>query len=199
MQVIDSNGDWQTVIPNLSFPMGKNKVILADLTGKFLTNDYRVRIRTSMEIYWDHIFFSRNEPDISVRPTTLEPVSADLHYRGFSRMYRKGTHGPHWFDYSDVTSGAQWRDLEGNYTRYGDVTSLLMDSDDQYVIVNSGDEISIQFDASHLPPLPPDWSRDYLIYTDGWIKDGDLNTAFSKTVDRSTALPCHDFVSVRNR
>jgi hypothetical protein len=192
LQVPDSKGNWQTVIPNLSFPMGKNKTVVADLTGKFLTNDYRIRIRTNMEVYWNNVFYSKNEPDIPLKQITLKPAYADLHYRGFSRMYRKGTYGPHWVDYSDVTKEQRWRDLEGNYTRYGDVVPLLLESDDQYVIVNSGDEISIQFDASGLQELSPVWSRDFLIYTDGWMKDGDLNTAYSKTVE---PLPFHAMTS----
>ena len=29
--------------------------------------------------------------------------------------------GPNWFDYSKVDKSRKWRDLTGNYTRYGDV------------------------------------------------------------------------------
>ena len=189
LQVPDSTGSWQTVIQNLSFPMGKNKMVIADLSGKFLTDDYRVRIRTNMQIYWDHIFFSTGEPSIPIRETILRPVSADLHYRGFSRVYRKGgRYGPHWFDYSDVSTEAKWRDLEGYYTRYGDVLPLLLKPDDEYAIFNAGDELTVEFDATRTPDLEPGWSRDFLIYTDGWLKDGDLNTAHGKTV---LPLPFH--------
>jgi hypothetical protein len=141
-----------------------------------------------MQIYWDQIFFTTNEPGIPLKKTTLAPVTADLHYRGYSRMYRKGQYGPHWFDYSRVTTGQQWRDLIGFYTRYGDVTELLLDSDDRYVIMNAGDEITITFDAGLALPSQQAWTRDFLLYTDGWIKDGDLNTAFGKTV---APLPFH--------
>jgi hypothetical protein len=54
--------------------------------------------------------------------------------------------------------------------------------------MNSGDEISVQFDSGGLPELRPGWSRDFLIYSVGWIKDGDLNTARGKTV---APLPFH--------
>ena len=57
--------------------------------------------------------------------TVLTPDSADLHYRGFSEMYRPTPHAPHLFDYEKVTTAAQWRDLEGHYTRYGDVNPLF--------------------------------------------------------------------------
>jgi len=119
----------------------------------------------------------------------MKPTSADLHYRGFSEMYRKGgRYGPHWFDYNNVSKGQKWRDLIGNYTRYGDVTELLGESDNKYIIANSGDEITIEFDAKKLPELQQNWKRDFLIYSEGWIKDGDLNTAHGKTVG---PLPFH--------
>lgn len=189
LQVMNRNGHWQTVIENLSFPMGKNKTIIADLTDKFLTNDYWLRIRTNMQIYWDYIFFSTEEQDVPMRKTTLNPISADIHYRGFSRLYRKGgRYGPHWFDYSEVSTEPKWRDLIGYYTRYGDVLPLLLESDDKYVVINAGDEVTVEFDATQVPDLETGWSRDFLIYSDGWIKDGDFNTAHSKTVE---PLPFH--------
>ena len=183
LQVMDRSGKWQTVIPSLSFPMGKDKTMIVDLTGKFLSSDHRIRIRTTMEIYWDEIFYTRNEPSVPLHMTTMKPVSADLHYRGFSRMYRKNVLGPHWFDYSDVDPKPKWRDLEGNYTRFGDVTPLLQESDSMFVILNAGDEITIRFDEKQAPRIPSRWTRDFLLYSDGWIKDGDLNTAHSKTVE----------------
>ncbi|MCI0614623.1 FG-GAP-like repeat-containing protein [bacterium] len=183
LQVMNKNGQWQTVIENISFPMGKNKMMILDLTGKYLTNDHRIRIRTNLQIYWDAAFFATEDTNVPIVMTNISPSHADLHYRGFSKLYRKSDYGPHLFDYNDVTVEKRWRDLEGYYTRYGDVTSLLQESDDQYVILNSGDEISIAFSAALAPPLKAGWKRDYLIHNDGWIKDGDLNTAYSKTVE----------------
>ena len=51
-----------------------------------------------------------------------------------------------------------------------------------YIIMAPGDEATIEFDASSASALPPGWKRDFLLYTDGWIKDSDLNTAFGTTV-----------------
>ncbi len=184
LQVLDKRGDWVTVIPNLGFPMGKAKTMIVDLTGKFMTKDRRIRIRTNMEIYWDEIFFAPKAIPVEVSATTLKPVSADLHYRGFSMLYRKGgQYGPHWFDYGTVSTGQKWRDLIGNYTRFGEVAPLLSTVDDQLVIMNSGDEMTVTFDATSLPPLKAGWTRDFLIYSEGWIKDGDFNTAHGKTVE----------------
>lgn len=193
LQVINAKGEWETVIENLGFPMGKDKTVIADLSGKFLSGDHRVRIRTNMEIYWDYIFFSDNVTPAPAVSTVLNPVAADLHYRGFSEGYRKGSrYGPHWFDYSKVDKTTKWRDLSGNYTRYGDVLPLITESDNKYVISNAGDETSIQFDATVLPELKQGWKRDFLIHSVGWVKDGDLNTAYGNTV---LPLPFHGMKS----
>lgn len=193
IQVINRKGEWETVIGNIGFPMGKDKTVIADLSGKFLTDDHRIRIRTNMEIYWDHIFFSDRLTEAPMKTTSMMPESADLHYRGFSAEYRKGgRYGPHWFDYSKVSTDAKWRDLEGNYTRYGDVLPLINSSDNKYIISNAGDEITIRFDAGKLPPLPQGWKRDFLINSVGWVKDGDINTAFGNTV---LPLPFHGMKS----
>ncbi len=67
-----------------------------------------------------------------------------------------------------------------------------MESDNKYAIMNSGDEITLRFDASNIPKLPKDWDRDFLFYNDGWLKDGDLNTARGQTIE---PLPFHGMVS----
>jgi len=192
LQVLNSDGVWQTVIEDVSFPLGKEKTVILNLTNKFLSNDYHVRICTNMQIYWDQIFYTTDEQKAPIHKTTLSPLTADLHFRGFSRILRLGQHGSHWFDYNDVSEDPKWRNPIGDYTRYGEVTRLLQSSDDQFVIMNSGDEISIKFDATIAPPLRKGWRRDFVIYSDGWIKEGDLNTALGKTVN---PLPFHGMKS----
>ncbi len=193
IQVINKKGEWETVIENLGFPMGKDKTVIADLSGKFLSGDHRIRIQTNMEVYWDQVFFSEENSKTPVNLTVLNPVSADIHYRGFSRSYKKGgRYGPHWFDYSNVDKNRKWRDLLGNYTRYGDVLPLLADSDNKYIISNAGDETSIKFNAKILPELKKGWKRDFLIHSVGWVKDGDINTALGSTV---LPLPFHGMSS----
>ncbi len=189
IQVINRKGEWETIIENTGFPMGKDKTVIVDLSGKITGADHRIRIRTNMEIYWDQIFFSDCRTNAPVVANILDPVSADLHYRGFSRSFRKGgRYGPHWFDYSDVSKEPKWRDLTGNYTRYGDVLPLLKESDNKYAITNAGDETTVTFSGKNLPALPPGWKRDFLIHSVGWVKDGDINTATGQTV---LPLPFH--------
>jgi hypothetical protein len=189
LEVRDARGRWTTAIANIGFPSGKNKTIAVDLAGKFPTRDRHVRIRTNMQIYWDHAFVAEDAAQSPVRITPLAPVSADLHYRGFSRMYRRGgRYGPHWFDYDQVTKESPWRPITGAFTRFGDVLPLLGAADDRYVIMGPGDEATVQFDAATAAAVPPGWKRTFLLYTEGWIKDADLNTAFGNTVE---PLPFH--------
>ena len=178
LQVIGEGGEWETAVPELSFPSGKNKTIVQDLTGLFPTADHRVRIRTNMNIYWDEVFFSLSAVEAPTRLTVLQPTAADLRYRGFSREFLKGgRYGPPWFDYDSVSHEPRWRPLFGRFTRYGDVLALMEESDDRYPIMAPGDELALRFDAVGLPQLPEGWTRDFLIHTEGWLKDSDLNTA----------------------
>ncbi|MFL5600747.1 MAG: FG-GAP-like repeat-containing protein [Gemmatimonadaceae bacterium] len=189
LEIRDANGKWRTAIPNIGFPSGKDKTMVIDLSGIFPTTDHHVRIRTNMQIYWDEAFVARDLSTGQPRVTTLPLVSADLHFRGFSRLYRKGgRYGPYWFAYDDVSTESPWRPIEGAFTRFGDILPLLRNPDDMYVIMGPGDEATIQFDASSAKSVPPGWKRDFLLYTDGWIKDSDLNTAFGTTV---APLPFH--------
>ena len=189
LEVRDASGRWRSAIPDIGFPSGKDKTIVVDLAGRFPTADHHVRIRTNMQIYWDEAFVAQDVAESPVKTTTLAPIAADLHYRGFSRMYRKGgRYGPYWFAYDDVTKESPWRPIEGRFTRFGDVLPLLRSPDDMYVIMGPGDEATLQFDASSAASLPRGWTRDFLLFTDGWIKDSDLNTAFGTTVE---PLPFH--------
>ena len=54
------------------------------------------------------------------------------------------------------------------------------------VVMSTGDEMTVEFDARKLPPLKPGWKRDFFLHLGGWAKDGEPNTAYSKTV---TPLP----------
>ena len=69
---------------------------------------------------------------------------------------------------------------------------LLTDADNKYIISNAGDETTIVFDPKILPELKKGWKRDFLIHTVGWVKDGDMNTAYGNTV---LPLPFHGMKS----
>lgn len=194
LQVKDRQGHWKTVIDNFGFPMGRDKTVVVNLSGKFLSPlNRQVRIRTNLQIYWDQAFFSPRLSRAPLRMTEVPMLKARLHYRGYSASYRKGgPWGPEWFDYDKVSTGQKWRDLTGRYTRYGDVKPLLEHPDDEYVIADGGDELQLSFNARALPALKKGWTRDFLIYSNGWVKDGDLNTDYGQTV---APLPFHHMPS----
>ena len=182
LEVSNGHGGWKVAQPNLGFPAGRNKTCLIDLTGLFQPNmPHRIRLRTNLEIYWDSIEWAKGPPSTPLKIRRLQPSVADLHYRGFSVIHQANASSPEIPSYEQVASTApQWRDLSGFYTRFGDVKELLAATDDRYVIMNAGDEMSLRFPAQ--APPPAGWVRDYVIAGDGWIKDGDYNSAESKSV-----------------
>ncbi|MEW4526818.1 FG-GAP-like repeat-containing protein [Maioricimonas sp. JC845] len=180
--VPDADGSWQQAIPYTGFPGGKTKTIAIDLSDVFLTDDYRVRLATSMQFCWDEIFFTVDEEPGEVREQPLPLLSADLHYRGFSRRTQRPDNAPDWYDYHDVRTAPVWPPMDGRFTRYGDVTELVRDADDRQVVMASGDEMTLRF-AVPDTPLPAGWKRDFIMHNIGWDKDADLNTLYGATAD----------------
>ena len=188
LEVPDGRGGWVVARDNLGFPAGRKKTVLFDLTDVFHPGTpHRLRLRTNLEIYWDAIEWARGLLQSELKTARLYPATADLHYRGYSSINRGPSGRVEIPDYAHLAGTKQrWRDLIGYYTRYGDVRELLAQMDDRYVIMNSGDEMTLKFPES--PPVPAGWLRDFVIIGDGWIKDGDYNSTFSKTV---LPLPHH--------
>ncbi len=182
LEVADAAGQWRVAKSNLGFPAGRNKICLFDLTHVFRPGEpHRIRLRTNLEIYWDQIQWAQGVPSTPMRIQRLTPAHADLHYRGFSVIHQANLSSPEIPQYNQLSGTSQrWRDLEGYYTRFGEVGELLAHTDDRYVIMNAGDEMSLRFAV----PEPPQagWVRDYVLAGDGWIKDGDYNSTYSQTV-----------------
>ncbi len=188
LEVPDGKGGWVVARANLGFPAGRKKICLIDLSNLFRPGiPHRIRLRTTLEIYWDSLEWAEGLPETELTSVRLNPDTADLHFRGFSVINQADDSSPEIPDYNRLYSSKQiWRDLIGYYTRFGDVRELLARVDDRYVIMNAGDEMSFRFPAQ--PPPPAGWVRDFIIIGDGWIKDGDYNSTFSKTV---LPLPYH--------
>ncbi len=182
LEVSDGKGGWRVARPAVGFPAGKKKTILIDLTNIFAQNGPRqVRLRTNMEVYWDKLEWAGGAGDPQLKLTRLNPEVAELRFRGFSRMNRVDDSSPELPIYNQLEfTGQKWRDLIGYYTRYGEINELTEKTDDRIVIVNAGDEMRFRFKA--LPGPEAGWTRDYVLIGNGWIKDGDLNSTFSKTV-----------------
>ncbi|MEM7582096.1 MAG: FG-GAP-like repeat-containing protein [Acidobacteriota bacterium] len=190
LQVKDEAGEWQTVIEDMGLPAGKPKTIVVDLTDKFLSASREVRIVTNLCVYWDEVFLSTETAAPEVRLTDLHADTAELRFRGFSKVViHPERKQPEYFVYAEDRPQAMWNPTRGLYTRFGDVRPLLNTIDDRLVIMGSGDELLLLFDATGMPELPTGWQRDFLLFVDGWAKDGDANTAHSQTVG---PLPYHE-------
>ena len=187
LEVRDEQGRWTNVIESVGLPTSKGITVPLDLTGFFPSADCKIRLATNLCVYFDRVSIATEDEADRCRVTELAVAHADLHYRGFSKMTRD-RHGFERFDYADVSLTGSWSPPAGMFTRYGEVTELLDTPDDMYVIFGPGDELAMRFDARGLPPLPAGWTRDFVFFADGWVKDGDLNTKFS---ERVTPLPFH--------
>ena len=190
LEAQDARGRWVVVAPDLGFPAGKNKTILIDLglvPRAAVVGARRLRLRTNLEIYWDSLAYADGVPDATIATVQLDASRADLRYRGFSVTRSDRRDQPEVPVYDRIANTVpRWRDLIGYYTRFGDVRELLARTEDRYVIMNAGDELRLSFQAP--PPPAKGWARDFVLVGDGWVKDGDFNTSFSKTV---LPLPAH--------
>jgi len=188
IEVPDAHGNWITAKSGLGFLAGRMKTAVLDITGIFRAGAPRkLRLGTNLEVYWDQLAWAAGLPESVTRVQHIPLAAADLHYRGFSVITSANASSPEIPDYNHLAGTAQkWRDLEGYATRFGDVRELLEKIDDRMVIANAGDELSLRFAA--LPAPPAGRRRDYVMVGDGWIKDGDYNSTFSRTV---LPLPYH--------
>ncbi|MBE0512542.1 hypothetical protein IBX38_05780 [Candidatus Bathyarchaeota archaeon] len=166
MEVKDARGTWVRVPESRQFPMlpdAKPRTIVVDLTGLFPTNDYSLRINNFWEVPFDYIGVDIT-PQKDVIIQRIDPANVYL-YQAF---------------YTNSTS-------TGNFTRYGDVTPLVLNADDKFVIGRQGDKVALKFPANIAPP-PENMERDFFLYVSLWFKE-EGNPSVEFTVD---PLPFYD-------
>jgi Flp pilus assembly protein TadD len=187
LQVQDAAGHWRTVNQDMGMPAGKPKSIVVPVD--FLSRSRKVRIVTNLCVYWDEIFLSEGASDEGAMLKPVPLATAELHFRGFSQSrIHPARKQPDTFFYGYVSPASFWNPTPGLYTKFGRVDELLREVDDRLVIMGSGDEVKLQFDARSVDAPRAGWSRDFLLKVDGWAKDRDPNTAFSSSV---SPLPFH--------
>jgi len=182
LQVPDANGKWVTVKPYMGFPGGKTKTIVINLTDVFPADDYRVRIASTMKLYWDEAFFTVDESPAEYRVTELPLKRATLRHHGFSAIVPHPGLGSDRYDFARISNHPKWPPLDGLLTTYGDVTELLRASDHRQVLLGAGDAVEVQFEST-ASDLPAGWTRDFILHNIGWDKDADINTVYGQTVD----------------
>jgi hypothetical protein len=184
LDILDEKGNWRTVKDDFGVPAGKLKTMVIDLPK----GTKKCRLRTNMEIFWDKLVWAETVSDSENVTNKLELSNAELRFRGFSHIEKKNDSSPEIPVYNQIATTIQrWRSIEGYYTRYGDIRELLTKTDDRYALVHSGDEMILKF--AELPPVREGFVRDFVIIGDGWIKEGDYNNVFSKTL---LPLPTHE-------
>jgi hypothetical protein len=148
MEVKDANGNWVRVPDNRQFPLVEvtPERFVVNLTGLFPTNDYSLRINTFFDTRFDYIAVDTT-PQQNVIIQKINPAIAD-----FTQVFE-----------TDSTSS-------GNFTRYGDVTELVRDADDEFVIGQQGDRVALKFNANELGPVPAGMERDYFVFVSCWFK-----------------------------
>jgi len=180
-------GVWRTAVADVGIPVGRPQTVVVPMAGRWRGSSRRVRIVTNMRIYWDQARVGTAAP-LRLEPVRLEPARGELRERGFSAAISPDGREPFSYDYDRVSRSSPWKVLPGRYTRTGDVRELLAAADDMFVVSRPGDEISVSFDATRLPPLPAGWTRSYLLFADGFSKEMDIHSA---SPDVLGPLPYH--------
>jgi hypothetical protein len=186
LQVEDAAGRWQTVVEDLGIPVGRPQTLLVEMAGRWRGPSRRVRIVTSMRIYWDQARVA-SRARVPLEPVAVPLLEASLRERGFSAETSPDGREPFGYDYERVSLASPWKTFPGRYTRTGDVRELVAAIDDLFVISRPGDEIALSFGPA-LPP-PGDARRTtYLLHADGFSKEMDLHSA---SPDVLGPLPFH--------
>ncbi|MGH9332782.1 MAG: FG-GAP-like repeat-containing protein, partial [Vicinamibacteria bacterium] len=191
LEVSGESGAFEKALPQMGFPAGLPKTMLVDLEGLVSPERSRVRIVTSMRIYWDQIRVAKVVPEASLSVKELEASSAELRRLGYPAPFRPDDRLPSLYTYDRILETELWGAHEGYYTRYGDVEGLVSDVDDRYVITHHGDELLLGFEEVPEPPRPG-YHRSFLVLADGFGKDMDLSSAFADTLE---PLPFHGMAS----
>lgn len=173
-----TDGTWEK-ISDIGFPAGLPKVMTAPLPKAF-DPSAKYRIRTNLQIYWDQLFLAAAEEPAAV--VELPVSRAVLSHPGFVREILTEGKPPQAYDpnRTEVVSTTNWK---GRLTRLGDVTPLIKEWDDRFVICGPGDEVTAEFDPASLPQLKAGWVRSFIIRTNGYCKDTAPTTQTGGNVD----------------
>jgi hypothetical protein len=184
----DAQGKWTRVVEDMGFPAGLERTMVADLSGKLPAATKRIRITTNLKIYWDAIRIDQTGDATDARVQEVPLAQAGLAFLGYPKETRLTPASDTTYSYAARSMTGPYARAAGNYTRYGDVRSLLKNTDDRFVIFSSGEGVKLDFDPGRLKALPAGWVRDYFFYADGFEKDMDFYAAHAFTVE---PLPKH--------
>jgi hypothetical protein len=165
MEVMDANGNWVRVPDDRQLPTPADYVarsFVVDLMGLFPTDvsEYYIRISNFWNVTFDYIGI-----DITSQGNiTVQEIKANATLNQVITTPSSST---------------------GAFTKYGDVTQIVLEGDDMFVIGRQGDQVSLRFPTANLSPLEDDMERDYFMFVACWFKDppGNWGYGFEFTVD----------------
>ena len=167
MEVMDAQGNWVRVPQDRQMPIPGDYVprtFAVDMNGLFPTevNEYKIRITNFWNVTFDYIGIDIT-PQENITVNEILPI-ATLEPPDF---------------------GTTISNTSGNFTKYGDVSELLLEADDIFVIGMQGDKVSLKFPTTDLPPLEDGMERSTFLFVACWFKDppGNWGYGFEFTVD----------------
>ena len=195
LEVELADGSWRTAIEQVGVPVGRPQTIVVDLAGR-LGPSRRVRLVTSMRVYWDQALAAAPARDVALEPRPLAPLRAQLAERGFSAETSADGREPWSYDYARVSLVSPWKTLPGRYTRLGDVRALLASADDTFVVSKPGDELALSFDARGLR-RPAEGLRAHVPAARRRLQQGDGRQLREPGRRAAAAVPRHEELPVR--
>ncbi|MDO8240358.1 MAG: GLUG motif-containing protein [Candidatus Moranbacteria bacterium] len=165
VQVKDGSGNWVEIYNKKDLGSdGTPRLRSIDLTGKFLSDNYQVKV--GFDTLNMNYFAVDTTPQVPFTMNTYHPMKADLQFRGFTAM-DKTYYNNH--DYDTVSSVPEdlFKNQFGNFTKYGEVNSLLSSTNDQFVVMRYGDHMDIEF-----PYVAPaeGTERSFILYNEALYK-----------------------------
>ena len=173
------DGEWQTLLTEFGYPAGMPRRMSVGLPN-LPVQTTSLRIRTNMEIYWDRIAIAYAETPPAMHKSKLTLKQAKLAKTGFPKNHTGPQRRPN-YDYALRRPFWDTRFLEGLYTQLGPITELVNVTDDAVALIGPGEEVHLQF-AAPKHSQPDDWSRYFVLETNGWAKDMDMFTQNGDTV-----------------
>jgi hypothetical protein len=156
MEVKDASGNWVPVPVSRQFPIPPDvlpRTYVVDLTGLFPTNDYSLRISNFWNVTFDYIGIdTTSQQNVTIHK--IDPLAT---------LWQQ-------FNPNSTSSG--------NYTKYGDVTPLVLKEDNKFVIGRQGDTVSLKFPIQNVAPVKEGMVRDIFLYESTWFKDANGNWGF---------------------
>src|SRR6266853_3377116 len=125
----DGAGNWKRVIEDMGFPAGLHRTMVADLTGKLPAGTRRIRIVTNLKMYWDAMRIDQTGDARDARVQNVPLANASLTFLGYPKETRLTPASDTKYSWSARSMTGPYARATGNYTRYGDVKSLLKNAD----------------------------------------------------------------------